>query len=62
VEGYITRKAGPVVPVDVAPDELLNKMRWLRDEPVHNIESIENIMHGQPPPYKIVWHNIFIIF
>ena len=42
-EGYITRKAGPVVPVDVAPDELLSKMRWLREKPVPT-----DIMHGQP--------------
>jgi len=33
-EGYITRKAGPVVPVDVALYELLNKMRWLREKSV----------------------------
>jgi len=36
----ITRKVGPVVPVDVAPDELLSKMRWLREKPIHNIENI----------------------
>ena len=41
----VTRKAGPVVPVDVAPDELLNKMMWLREKPVPT-----DIMHGQPLP------------
>jgi len=39
----VTRKAGPVVPVDVALDELLSK-RWLREKPV-----LTDIMHGQPP-------------
>ena len=28
------RKAGPVVPVDVAPNEPLSHMRWLREKPV----------------------------
>ena len=31
---YLARKAGPVVPVDVAPDVPPNKMRWLREKPV----------------------------
>ena len=43
--GYITHKAGPVVPVDVAPVMPLNKMRWPREKPAYNIGSIENIMH-----------------
>jgi len=30
----VTRKAGPVVPVNVAPDEPPNHMRWLREKPV----------------------------
>ncbi len=30
----ISRKAGPVVPVNVAPDEPPNQMRWLREKPV----------------------------
>ena len=30
----VTRKAGYVAPLDVAPDEVPNKMRWLRGEPV----------------------------
>jgi len=30
----IPRKVGPVVPIDVAPDEPLIKMRWLREKPV----------------------------
>ncbi len=30
----VTRKAGPVVPVDVAPDEPPNHMRWLREKPI----------------------------
>ncbi len=29
-----TRKTGPVVPVDVAPDEPPNHMRWLREKPI----------------------------
>ena len=47
MEGYIARKAGLVVSVDVAPDELLSKMRWLRKKPVPT-----DIMHGQPQ-YRI---------
>jgi len=31
-----TRKAGHVVPVDVAPDEPLKEMWWLRGRPVHS--------------------------
>ena len=30
----ITRKAGPVVPVNVAPNEQPNHMRWLRERPM----------------------------
>jgi len=30
----ITREAGTVVPVDVAPNEPLNHMRWLREKPM----------------------------
>ncbi|HIP58456.1 MAG TPA: hypothetical protein EYH00_04035 [Archaeoglobus profundus] len=41
----MTRKTGLVVPVDVDPDEPLNKMRWLSAISPHNFE---NIMHGQP--------------
>ena len=41
------------MPANVAPDKPLNRMRWLRREPrvtsSHNIKSIENITHGQPP-------------
>ncbi|HIP24906.1 MAG TPA: hypothetical protein EYG81_00335 [Archaeoglobus profundus] len=33
------------MPVDVAPDEPPNKMRWLR---VARAISSHNIMHGQP--------------
>jgi len=30
-------------------DEPLSKIRWMREKPrAHNIESIGNIMHGQP--------------
>ena len=29
----ISRKAGPVVPVDVAPDGPRNLMKWLREKP-----------------------------
>jgi len=50
-ETCLTRKAGLVVPVDVDPDEPPNKMKWLRVARAissHNIESFENIMHGQP--------------
>ena len=47
----VTRKVGPVVPVDVAPDVPLNKMRWLSGKPVHNIE---NIMHRQPRLINVI--------
>ncbi len=30
----VPRKAGPVVPVDVAPNDPLTEMRWLREKPV----------------------------
>ena len=36
----LTRKAGSVVPVDVAPDEPPNKMRWLREKPVQLVSII----------------------
>ena len=29
----VSRRAGPTVSVDVAPDKPLNKMRWLRGKP-----------------------------
>lgn len=36
----ISRKAGLVVPVNVAPNEPLNKMKWLRGKPVQTIPKI----------------------
>jgi len=39
----LTRKAGSVVPVDVAPDEPPNKMRWLREKPVQLVPIISKV-------------------
>ncbi len=35
----ITRKTGSVVPVNVAPNELLNEMRWMREKPVQTVSK-----------------------
>ncbi len=37
----ISRKAGPVVPVNVAPNEPPNQMRWLRGKPVQVLKVSE---------------------
>jgi putative transposase len=47
----IPRKAGPVVPVDVAPTEPPTEMKWLRGKPVQIFKVTQvtiKIKHGQP--------------
>ena len=47
-----SRKAGQVVPVDVAFYEPPTKMRWMREGPVYGYQSYqnnENTIHRQPP-------------
>ena len=44
----LTHKAGLVVPVDVAPDEPPNKMRWLKEARAISPHNFENTMYGQP--------------
>jgi len=39
--GLIPRKAGPVVPVDVAPDGPRNLMKWQRGKPVLVAEILQ---------------------
>jgi len=39
----VTREAGHVVPVDVAPDEPLKQMRWLRGKPVLGVTIVTRI-------------------
>jgi len=39
----INREAGSVVPVDVAPDELLKGMRWLRGKPMPRETEIARV-------------------
>jgi len=36
-------KAGPVVPVDVAPDEPLTRMRWIRGKPVPREANVTRV-------------------
>jgi len=39
----VPRKAGPVVPVDEAPDEPLRRMRWIRGKPVPREANITRV-------------------
>ena len=45
----ISRKAGPVVPVDVAPDEPQIKMKWQRGKPVLVAEILQIQSTGNHP-------------
>jgi len=51
VEGYNSQ--GGLKCVDIAPDELLSKMRWLREKPVPT-----DIMHGQPHDHNDKFNKI----